>query len=257
MSFCRKSEKGVDFFVSDLLPCPHAFSTRLGGVSTLPHLSSMNLGENRGDEPSNVQENFKRLLSAAGLPARYTSAFQVHSKTVLYADDSPSERPHADGFYTDKKGLSLCVKVADCLPILLCDKEAGIIAALHAGWRGSALNIVGEGVKKMEQSGASPSRIIAAIGPGIGRCCFAVKEDFLSEFSSLVGAETSKKFIHQTETQPHADLKELNRFLLLQAGLTPEHIDICPLCTCCAPDLFFSHRASKGLRGTMGALIAL
>ena len=91
----------------------------------------------------------------------------------------------------------------------------------------------------------------------ISACCFAVRQDFVDEYCALVGGELSKRTLISKEGQMHADLKELNRLLLLQAGVTEEHLDVCPLCTCCQPDLFFSHRASGGLRGTMAALIAL
>ena len=134
--FEKKTRNGVPFFISTILPIPHAFSTRLGGVSSLPHLQSMNLGENRGDEPQNVQKNFDLLCQASGLPRKVVSGLQIHSEKLLYAEDSFEEKPSCDGFYTDRQGLSLCVKVADCLPVLLYEPEANCIAALHAGWRG-------------------------------------------------------------------------------------------------------------------------
>lgn len=255
--FEKKTRNGVPFFTSTILPIPHAFSTRLGGVSSLPHLQSMNLGENRGDEPQNVQKNFDLLCQASGLPRKVVSGLQIHSEKLLYAEDSFEEKPSCDGFYTDRQGLSLCVKVADCLPVLLYEPEANCIAALHAGWRGSARNIVGGGVKALLSLGARKEKILAAVGAGISACCFAVRQDFVDEYCALVGGELSKRTLISKEGQMHADLKELNRLLLLQAGVTEEHLDVCPLCTCCQPDLFFSHRASGGLRGTMAALIAL
>lgn len=258
MSFLKKTVNNVTFFVSDLLPCPHAFSTRLGGISTLPHLFSMNLGENRGDAPENPAKNFKKILLAANLPENCVSALQIHSKKVLYVKAPFEEKPSCDGFFTNRENLTLCVKVADCLPLLLYDPQARVIAALHAGWRGSAQNIAGEGVLKMKSLGAEPENIRVAIGPSIGKCCFAVRQDFIEEFTALAGADLARRFISSKEgEQPHADLKHMNKFLLLEAGIKEEHIDLCPLCTCCNPTLFFSHRASHGQRGTMGALIAL
>lgn len=102
--FEKKTRNGVPFFTSTILPIPHAFSTRLGGVSSLPHLQSMNLGENRGDEPQNVQKNFDLLCQASGLPRKVVSGLQIHSEKLLYAEDSFEEKPSCDGFYTDRAG---------------------------------------------------------------------------------------------------------------------------------------------------------
>lgn len=255
--FEKKTRNGVTFFTSTLLSVPHAFSTRLGGVSELPHLKSMNLGENRGDEAQNVQKNFDLLCQASELPRKVVSGIQIHSEKILYTEEPFTSKPACDGFYTDRQGIALCVKVADCLPVLLYEPEANCIAALHAGWRGSARNIVGEGVKALVSLGARKEKILAAVGAGISACCFAVRQDFVEEYSALVGGELSKKTLIFRKGQMYADLKKLNRLLLLQAGVIEEHMDVCSLCTCCHPDLFFSHRASGGQRGTMAALISL
>ena len=257
MSFEKVTNHGVVFFRSSLLPCPHAFTTRIGGVSSLPHLASLNLGNNRGDDPANVKENFRRIFAAAGLPDSFVSAVQIHSKTVLFTREPLPEHPHLDGFCTDAPGLTLCVKVADCIPILLCDKNAGVIAALHAGWRGTASGIVAKGLEKMVEAGAHPENIVAAIGAGLGTCCFAVREDFIAEFTALAGENMAQKFIENRGGRFFADLKGANVEALTDAGVPRGQIDVCPLCTCCDPDLFFSHRASGGKRGTMAALIAL
>lgn len=258
MSFEKQEKDGVVFFRSTLLQAPHAFSTRMGGVSTIPHLKSMNLGENRGDDPENVAENLRRFLACTELPQNPVSAYQIHSDLVLYADQpNAGNRPSCDGFYTDKKGLSLCVKIADCIPILLFDQEHNVCAAVHAGWRGTAANIAGKAVKNMERLGARPEKIVAAIGPGIGKCCYEVGQDFVEAFTGALGSEIAEQFLDLSFEKPHADLKATNRHLLLSAGLLPEHIDVCPLCTCHDPALFFSHRASGGLRGSMAAVIAL
>ena len=257
MSFERIEQDGVVFFRSTLLPCPHAFTTRLGGVSAEPHLASLNLGNNRGDDPANVKENFRRIFAAAGLPDRFVSARQIHSKTLLFTRETLDGQPELDSFLTDAPGLTLCVKVADCIPILLCDKGAGVIAALHAGWRGTAAGIAKEGVRKMVEAGAKPDNVVAAIGAGIGKCCFEVKEDFIAEFTAIAGEEMARTYIETREGRFYADLKGANVKVLIDAGVKREHIDVCPLCTCCDPDLFFSHRASGGKRGTMAALIAL
>lgn len=259
--FHEKRVNGVQFLFSDLLPCPHGFSTREGGVSSLPHLKSMNLGENRGDTPENVAENTRRFCLAAGLPQSTVSARQIHSDRVLYRSEGlkeGEERPECDGFYTEKQGVSLFVKIADCIPVLLYAPDAGAVAALHAGWRGTAKNIAGVGVSKLSALGADPQKMRAAIGAGIGQCCYQVDDPFIDAFLGALGQDFAcflKK--NHGDGRYYADLKGSNKALLIRAGLREEHIDLCTRCTMCESDLFFSHRATKGERGTMGAAIAL
>lgn len=252
----KEVKNGVVFYRSSHLQSPHAFSTRLGGVSTEPHLRSMNLGENRGDSAENLAENYRIFLKETGLPTSVVSASQIHSNTVLTIKEPPSEKPSLDGFVTNQQGITLCVKVADCLPILLEDAEAGVVSAVHAGWRGSAKGIVLQALSQMEALGARRGNVRAVIGPRIGACCFEVKEDFVREFFSYLGSD-GERFLTAREEKTYCDLPALNVFLLQKGGVLPENIEDCGLCTCCAPDLFFSHRASKGVRGTMAAMIAV
>lgn len=256
MAFVEKRVNGVRYLQSTLLDCPHGFSTRAGGVSTLPHLKSMNLGDNRGDDPKNVSENYRLFALATGLPQKRVSGNQIHSQTVLYAENTFTEQPRCDGFYTDREDLTLYVKIADCIPILLYAPDVPAVCALHAGWRGTAAGIASEGVKRLEGLGSAPKNIRAAIGAGIGPCCYEVDEPFVSAFLSSLGQDFSK-FLVKRADKTFADLKGTNRELLLRAGLLEEHIDLCPRCTKCENDLFFSHRASGDLRGTMAAGIAL
>jgi YfiH family protein len=164
--------------------------------------------------------------------------------------------PSCDGFYTDQEDLTLYVKIADCIPILLYAPEISAVCALHAGWRGTAANIAKEGVLKLCSLGADPQKMKAAIGIGIGSCCYEVDEPFTKAFLAGLGAEF-QRFLTQRDGKTFADLKGANKELLLRAGLKEEHIDLCPLCTKCQNDLFFSHRQTGDLRGTMAAGIAL
>lgn len=264
--FYETVRNGLPLLRSDLLPegIPHGFATRLGGVSGagMPHLRSLNFGENRGDDPANVRENFRRFTEAAGLPPTVAAAKQIHSTIILRPRKSElpyTELPEGDGFFTDEPGVTLCVKIADCIPILLWsgETEHPAVAALHGGWRGSAAGIAPKGVAQLCTLGADPGKIVALIGAGIGVCCYEVGEDFRAAFTAALGEDTAKKYLQSREGKLFADLKGLNRHLLLESGLREEHIDICPECTCCAPERFFSHRASKGLRGTMAAMISL
>lgn len=256
MAFIEKRVNGVRALHSTLLDCPHGFSTREGGVSSLPHLKSMNLGDNRGDDPKNVSENYRLFALATSLPQKRVSGNQIHSRAVLYARHPFPEQPCCDGFYTDREDLTLYVKIADCIPILLYAPDVPAVCALHAGWKGTAANIALEGVKKLGDLGSDPKNIRAAIGVGIGPCCYEVDEPFITAFLSSLGQDFSK-FLIEREGKIFADLKGTNRELLLRAGLLEEHIDLCARCTKCENDLFFSHRASGNMRGTMAAGIAL
>jgi YfiH family protein len=256
MAFHEKDVAGVRYLYSDLLPCPHGFSTKIGGVSTLAHLQSMNLGDNRGDDPQNVKENYRRFAFATGLPQKKVFAHQVHENTVLYVTKEQTGQPSCDGFYTDKEDLALYVKIADCIPILLYAPDLPAVAALHAGWRGTAAGIAREGVKKLVALGADPEKMRAAIGVGIGSCCYEVDDPFIKAFLSSLGPEFDR-FLERRPEGTFADLKGANRELLLRSGLKKEHIDLCPRCTKCENQLFFSHRHTGGARGTMAAGIAL
>lgn len=258
----------LPFYRSTALPVPHGFSTRLGGVSgadpAAAHLRSLNFGENRGDTPENVRENFARFTSAAGLPypavavSRQEHGTRIISVTAAGKEDLPYPvPPAADGFFTAEKGVTLCVKVADCIPILLCslDETRPAVAALHAGWRGSVAAIAREGVRCFKAHGVPPEKLAAAIGPGIGACCYEVGEDFLAVFCREV--PDPGRFLSRRDGKAYADLKALNRQILLDCGVPEGQIDVCAECTCCHSDRFFSHRASKGMRGSMAAMIAV
>ncbi len=251
----KEVKNGVTFYRSTLLQSPHAFSTRLGGVSQAPHLASMNLGRGRGDDEATVCENYRIFLAAADLPSRVVSANQIHSDIILHAAEVPEAAPDCDGFVSAAPNLTLAVKTADCLPVLMEDSEAGVVAAVHAGWRGSAKGILCRALNQMERLGAKRERVRAVIGPRIGVCCFEVKDDFVSEYRTLLG-DFGDKFLVFENDRIFCDLPALNRALLLENGVLEEHFEDSGLCTCCAPDLFFSHRASRGLRGTMAAMIA-
>lgn len=251
----REVKNGVTYYRSTLLSCPHAFSTRHGGVSTKAHLATMNLGQGRGDEEENLAENYRRFLSAADLPARLVSASQIHSDTVLTVDSVPAEAPSLDGFVTKVKGLTLAVKIADCLPILLEDAEAGVVGAVHAGWRGSVKGITLRALEQMVALGARRENIRAVIGPRIGPCCFEVKDDFVTEYLSYLG-DFGKRFLRTCGEKIFCDLPALNRELMLSGGVLPAHFEDSGLCTCCDPETFFSHRALRGVRGTMAAMIS-
>lgn len=221
--------------------CAHGFSTRLGGVSPAPW-DSLNLGANRGDAPERVAENFRRFCSAAGAdPAALVKNHQVHGDLVrpvtLRDVMSSSAEPgvyEADGLITDEPGLCLTIFSADCIPVLLLDPVRRCAAAVHAGWRGTALGIAARAALRMrEDYGCRPEHIRAAIGPGISPCCFLTRDDVPGALRDGLGSQAETCIRPAEDGRWHVDLKGANALWLRRAGLSPEHIALCPDCTAC------------------------
>lgn len=266
------------------------FSTRRGGVSRAycpeDAPGELNLGFTAADDRDAVVRN-RRLLaeavtSSAGTPL--VEVRQFHSNLILdsSAADAARERPRkADGHMTDAPGLLLAVLTADCIPILVADRKRRVVAAFHAGWRGTLKRIVENGIGRMRLVyGSQPRDLMAAIGPGIGACCYAVGEEVFTEYESQF--TYASEFFHEvydsdpiktkypmlflTQRAPghsnlgpslHVDLIEANRRQLLAAGLKPQAIQMMGGCTQCHGDLFFSHRGSRGYAGRMMAVIGI
>ena len=255
---------GVCYVRSDRISLPHGFSTRLGGVSELPHTASLNLAFGRGDEDAVVLENLARFTAAVGVPDEVISLPQIHSADVRVVSESDRglgcQRPadgSCDGYVTTARNVTIGIKTADCVPILLADETAGVICALHAGWRGTVAGIARVGVEKMVTLGADPSRIVAAIGPSICPQCYTVGEDFADAVAAAPCAELCLPHLIRRDSRLTADLPAMNATILCAAGLQAENIDLSSLCTCCDTTHFYSHRASHGLRGTLMSVIAL
>ena len=258
--FYLKNHGALIYNVSDAIGVPHGFSTRAGGVSTQEYLASMNFTTSTGDSEANVAENYRIFLSALGLePDSRVSAHQIHSARVRYVPEADRGRvfDDYDGFVTDRPGVTLIVKTADCVPILLADAEAGVIAAVHAGWRGTVGGIAPNAVSEMLRLGASLANVRVAVGACIHDCCFEVQGDFVDAVTALRGAEFADAHIRRKGSARYADLVGMNCALLTEAGITPSQIDVAADCTCCAPFLYHSHRATKGKRGTMAAAIGI
>ena len=238
----------------------HGFTTRMGGVSE-GYLSSLNLGLYRGDSPENVAENYSRLAKAMGFSLKsLVLANQTHSDIVRVVDAqdclgslSHRDYPECDGLVTNTPGVALMVFSADCTPILLHDPVTGAVGAVHAGWRGTASGIVKNAVETMVSAfGCLPENICAAIGPNIGLCCFETDADVPEAIVSALGEE-AKPFIHPKGEKFHLDLKQINALWLRRSDV--KNITISRHCTACSPELFWSHRVTKGKRGSQGAVI--
>ena len=268
MSFHMHRQNDLVWFTSDLLSCPHAFTTRAGGVSQ-PPWDSLNLGPGRGDNPEHVKSNYNLICNAVSLDAGYAVpaervvlAKQVHETTVRVctAQDAGKglyqERDFtADGLITSESGLPLVVFSADCGIILLEDHTNGVIGAVHAGWRGCAGGIVRKAVEGMERRyGTRPEDLHAAVGPCIGQCCFETDHDVPDAMRHALGND-AEKFLYRQGRKWHVDLSGLNRFWLIRSGVPEQSIDACGLCTACHPELFWSHRKMGDRRGVQAALI--
>ena len=269
MEIIRKERHGVLFY-SCTHPAwsgvAHGFSTRLGGVSPAPW-DSMNLGTNRGDDPANVRENFRRFCSAIGANAEnLVKNHQVHGdlvRPVTAADRTPDLALHGtfsgDGLVTDQPGVCLTVFSADCIPVLLYDPVRRCIAAAHAGWRGTAMGIAARAAEAMiGQYHCDPKHILAAIGPGISPCCFETHEDVPEGLRAGLGPDAEPLIRPSSQAGKfQVDLKRANARWLELAGLSADHIAICPACTACDLDTFWSHRIQGNTRGSMAAMIQL
>lgn len=266
----------------------HAFSTRVGGFSEVYGGHALNLGFTAEDERARVERNraafFRALGTAArreGQPWPLISLRQLHSSVIHAVNAAPRRLLSGDGLLTSRPGLLLGIGTADCLPILLADKKRRAVGALHAGWRGTLARIAEKGVGEMRrQYGSRPEDLVAAIGPGIHRCCYQVgeevREQFASQFayadalfeevfdSEALHLKYPLLFLNQRAPghgEPprglHLDLVEANRQQLLEAGIAEQSLTISELCTACRTDLLFSYRKERGKTGRMLAVIGI
>lgn len=244
----------------------HGFSTRLGGVSQAP-FDSLNLGANRGDLPQQVIENFHRFQQAIGAQpgAPLVKNHQVHSAHVRHVtgqdaleDLSLPGNADADALITKEPGLCLTAFSADCIPILFYDPYQRVIAAAHAGWRGTAQNIAGTVVEEMHlHYGCDAAQILCAVGPGIGPCCFETHDDVPNALRNTLDEDASSVIQSLPGGKFRVDLKQANVLFLLRHGIAAHHLAVSDHCTTCHPELFWSHRKLGNARGSMAAMIQL
>lgn len=241
---------------------PHAFSTRLGGVSEGIY-DSLNLGMNRGDIRARVKENWNRFLKEAGISRKeFVCGNQVHGNNVHIATEKdlrpafgPGELIAADGYVTNEKNVPLSIFTADCVPLLLEDSENGVIGAIHCGWRSTVGDIEGQAIEKMVSLGAKPEKIKAAIGPSIDKCCFEVGLDVIFDVKSLLGSEAEKYYTKKENEKFMLDLRGVVGRRLELLGVKPENIERVGGCTMCHPDRYWSHRYTNGERGSLACII--
>lgn len=264
------------FLKAQSIKSPHAFSTRLGGVSRLPHTAELNLAFDRGDDDDTVIRNLELFGAEAGFdPRSVISLPQIHSNIIYKVDEHDAGQGYyvrdsvrqGDGYITNSTDITLGVKSADCVPILFegyektSDGERIIaVGAVHAGWRGSVKRIAPTCAQMLcREYGVKMQNVRVAVGPCIHKCCFEVGEDFLAEFVSAVGEGIASRFISPAKAvdKYFCNLVSLNKYLLTEVGILPENIEVIDRCTCCEPETFFSHRYSHGQRGTMLSVIRM
>lgn len=243
----------------------HGFSTRLGGVSQ-GDCAGLNLGYSRGDDPACVTENLRRFTAAIGADnTRLVKTRQVHGDHIHpvtardVCTDFFSPAPwECDGLITNEPGLCLTIFTADCVPVLLYDPARPCIAAVHSGWRGTALSIAPKAVERMVTDyGCRREDILAAIGPSISRCCFETHSDVPDALIAGLGIGISP-FIHPLPAGKFkVDLAGIIAHTLTLAGLSPHHIHTTDHCTACRTDLYWSHRVLGDRRGSMASMIQL
>ena len=244
----------------------HAFSTRLGGVS-VGEFTSMNMAFNRGDNPESVTENYKRICKSAGFDFESLTASAQDHNTFVRAVTSenkgigiykPRDLHSVDALITNEKGITLVTYYADCTPLFFVDTKQKAIGLAHAGWRGTVGRIGEKVVKKMtELYGTNPADIVAAIGPAISVCCYEVDKPCADYFYALSDLDSSRFVFPKENGKYMIDLLETNRQILVAAGVKNENITISDICTNCNSELLWSHRATKGKRGTMSAFMCI
>jgi len=264
----------------------HGFSTRPGGASKLNGGHALNLGFTDWDSREHVLENRKKFFAVIGASKmRVITLRQIHSDIphrVDAADARSADAPQGDALFTRDPGILLAAQTADCVPILLADTNRRAVAAIHAGWRGTLRRIAAKTLGRMQMEfGTRPDDVIAALGPGIGRCCYEVgsevarefhaqfpnaREWFDGPFDGLASGENDPNWLPWLTMRPpghpppsprvNLDLIAANRAILADAGVPPRHIFASGFCTACRTDLFFSYRRERST-GRLIAAIAI
>ncbi len=235
----------------------HAFCTRWRGASG-GAFAGLNFSVREGDGEDAVRRNWGMLSEAFGIPEdRFITLRQVHGTRLVSLEDRGETVPEGDGLVTARRGFAVGIKTADCVPILIADPDARAVCAVHAGWRGTAMGIAEKAVEAMRRHFSSePSRLVAAIGPAIGPCCYEVDEPV---FLSMEGRGEREAVFRPVPGRDRwrLDLAGANEIQLAASGLKSGRIHTARLCTYCNRDLFFSHRGEGGRTGRQLNFIAV
>lgn len=246
----------------------HLFSTRLGGVSE-DIFSTMNLSYTRGDNKVYVDENYRRIAQALNVDmADFVCSDQTHTtnirqvtradagKGILYKKDYAD----VDGLITDEPGLVLATFYADCVPLFFVDPMHRAIGLSHSGWRGTVAGMAKRTVEEMNHAfGSRPEELVAAIGPSICQNCYEVSRDVAEEFMQVFPDQKRQEQVLKPgrPDKYQLNLWMANYYLMQEAGIPASQISVTDICTCCNSSYLFSHRASQGRRGNLGAFLCL
>lgn len=249
----------LEYLTAEGISVPHCFTTRYGGVST-GIFDSMNIAIKEGETEENVRKNLSILGEALGFGLDdLVTTRQTHSDIVRVVGKADRngcfhrDYPECDALVTNDPGVALVIYTADCTPMLFHDPVTGAVGAAHAGWRGTVSAIGAKTVQAMVDAfGCDPANIRAAIGPNIGFCHFETDADVPDALRSAFGAEV-EAFIRPQGDKYYVNLKEINALILRRCGV--RHIDISDSCTVCEHTRFWSHRFTRGQRGSQGAII--
>jgi polyphenol oxidase len=241
------------------------FTTKNGGVSQLEAFSGLNFGFHVGDEQKSVCENRRLLAEKIDFPLpSWVGAEQTHDIHIAKIDksdqgkgssDYASSYPGTDGFLTAERSVLLTLCFADCVPIYFMEPETKLIGVAHAGWRGTVHGIADEMISKFKQNGAKTEKISAIIGPSICKKCYIVDERVINLVKNILDGVENLPYNQVSEGQYSLDLKELNRHILVKAGVRDENIEVTDYCTSCHSEHFYSHRRDHGNAGRMMAYI--
>lgn len=244
----------------------HCFTTRLGGVSK-GMFESLNLSFSRGDDREAVKENFRRVALALGTEyGNFVFTDQTHTTNVrrVGREDAGKgltrERGYSnvDGLITNEPGLVLSTFYADCVPLYFLDPKHRAIGLSHSGWRGTVGRMGAKTLQAMQREfQTDPKDVLCAIGPSICQGCYEISEDVALEFEKEFLSRASEILVEKGHGKYQLDLWRANEIVLLEAGVKQEHLSVTNLCTCCNARLLFSHRASQGKRGNLGAFLCL
>lgn len=244
----------------------HCFTTRAGGVSE-NIFSTMNLSFTRGDDKDRVMENYRRIAYALGERIEsFVCSDQTHTTNVLRVGKEQCgigvtrEKPYTDvdGLITNEPGVVLATFYADCVPLYFVDTRNKAIGLSHSGWKGT-VGRMGQATLQLmaEEFGTNPTDVVAAIGPSICQDCYEVSEDVAGQFADEFRNHQNEILINKGNGKYLLDLWKANEIVLTEAGVKKDNIAVTNICTCCNPALLFSHRASQGKRGNLGAFMCL
>ena len=259
MSVITQKQGTLEYLTAEGISVPHCFTTRFGGVST-GIFDSLNIAIKEGESEQNVRRNVEILAENLGFDTKnLVTTRQTHSDIVRvvtkkdHIDIFHRDYPECDGLVTNDPGTALMIYTADCTPLLFHDPVTGAVGAAHAGWKGTVKAIGAKTVAAMVDAfGCDPANIRAAIGPNIGFCHFETDADVPEALMSAFGPEV-EAYIRRSGEKYYVNLKEINALILRRAGV--KHIDISDSCTVCEHTRFWSHRYTKGQRGSQGAII--